>query len=334
MNPPRIELPGAWYHIVQTGRAPFFQTPADYSAFLVLLRGVAETWSLNIAAYCLAPHCYHLLFQTALPNLAHCMLQINSGLARRMKRLRGLEGRILRNRYKVTLLDPEHFLLVVARRVHQTPLRHHHEEGLQYPWSSYKAYLGGSTGRLLAKQTLLELLPGDSRERRQAFRRFMAMPEDPGFACRYRRGAFPLILGDDAFIARCLNTASHIHAESASDPRICREVIRQAVCAAFGTTEAALMRGGQGIRNQARAAYMHLLRSLRGETLADIAAHCGLARHSSAGSTIRRFETQLRKNPGLRATLQQIVSRMSRAHSSTRGHAASISPSSAAASED
>ncbi len=304
---PRIELPGAWYHVMQPGHATFFQTPSDHKAFLALLRGVAETWKLNLVAYCLLPRRYHLLLQTTLPNLSHCMLQINAALARRIRRLGKPQGRTLFGRYKVTLLDPEHYLLPLARRVHQAPLRHGRAQGLRHPWSSYRAYLGGESGRLLAKRLLMERFPGDPRERRQAFQRFMALPEEPDFAGRYRRGAFPRILGNDAFIARCLNAVGQAHAESAADSRIRREDILAAVCETFQTTATALGLGGQGIPNPARAAYMHLLRTRRGETLADIAAHCGLARHSSAGSALKRFEALLRKDPDLRTTLRRCI---------------------------
>lgn len=332
---PRIELPGAWYHVMQPGRAMFFQTPADHKAFLALLRGVAETWRLNLAAYCLLPRRYHLLLQTTLPNLSHCMLRINAALARRLGRLRKPQERTLFGRYKVTLLDPEQYLLHVARRVHQAPLRHGCAEGLRHPWSSYRAYLGGDSGRLLAKRLLMERFPGDPRERRQAFQRFMALPEEPLFADHYRRGAFPRILGNDAFLARCLNAADQAHAESAAASRIRREDILAAVCETFQTTEAALGQGGQGIPNPARAAYMHLLRTRRGETLADIAAHCGLARHSSASSALKRFEAMLRKDPDLRATLRRSIARLDATARPIDGTvAASTSPPFSEASED
>jgi putative transposase len=313
---------------MQPGRATFFQTPADHKAFLALLRGVAETWCLNLVTYCLLPRRYHLLLQTTFPNLSHCMLRINAALARRIRRLGTSQERTLFGRYKVTLLDPEHYLLPVARRVHQAPLRHGCAQGLHHPWSSYRAYLGGESGRLLAKRLLLERLPGDPRERRQAFQRFMALPEEQVFASRYRRGAFPRVLGNDAFIAHCLDAVGQAHGESASAPRVGREDILVAVRETFQTTANALGLGGQGIPNTARAAYMHLLRTRRGETLADIAAHCGLARHSSVGSALKRFEALLRKDPDLRATLRRSIARLDATV------AASTSPLFSEASED
>ncbi|WP_454064994.1 transposase [Candidatus Nitrospira salsa] len=61
---PRLATGGFVYHVLnrRVGRLPLFKTPADYTAFEQVLQETVERTSTRLAAYCLMPNHWHLVF--------------------------------------------------------------------------------------------------------------------------------------------------------------------------------------------------------------------------------------------------------------------------------
>ncbi|MHC1727322.1 MAG: transposase [Syntrophobacteraceae bacterium] len=55
-RPLRIEIPGAWYHVMNRGRRreQVFEDDADYHRFIALLQESVRLWDVRIAAFCCA----------------------------------------------------------------------------------------------------------------------------------------------------------------------------------------------------------------------------------------------------------------------------------------
>jgi REP element-mobilizing transposase RayT len=79
-RPLRIEYPGAWYHIMNRGGRyeAIFKDKNDYSVFLELLREAIEIFHVNVSAFCLMQHHYHLLIQTPGANISRSMRHLRS----------------------------------------------------------------------------------------------------------------------------------------------------------------------------------------------------------------------------------------------------------------
>lgn len=61
---PRFAAGGLAYHVLnrRAGRLPLFEKPADYAAFEKILAEAQAQTKIRIAAYCLMPNHWHLLF--------------------------------------------------------------------------------------------------------------------------------------------------------------------------------------------------------------------------------------------------------------------------------
>lgn len=62
-RPLRIELEGAWYHVMDrgAGRKAVFRDDTDRRYFLELLQTISERFHIEVHAYCLTDNHYHLV---------------------------------------------------------------------------------------------------------------------------------------------------------------------------------------------------------------------------------------------------------------------------------
>src|SRR3972149_269634 len=123
-RPLRIEIPHAWYHVLNRGRRreSIFRDTQDYEMFLQTVREACESWRLRVAAYGLMPNHYHLLVQTPNPNLSRCLRHIDGVYTQRFNRRHGHDGPLFRGRYKALLIEADSYLLQLVRYIHRNPL--------------------------------------------------------------------------------------------------------------------------------------------------------------------------------------------------------------------
>jgi putative transposase len=164
-RPPRIEIPGALYHVTSRGdrREPIFVDNFDRNALLdVLADGLARMDAL-VLAYCLMGNHYHLVVHTRQANLSRLMRHVNGVYTQRFNRRHGLVGHLFQGRFKAILVDRHSYLLEVCRYVDLNPVR----AGLvaqpaDWPWSSYAAHTGRHLGPpWLDSQALWSALLGE-----------------------------------------------------------------------------------------------------------------------------------------------------------------------------
>ena len=144
-RPPRIEYPGALYHITTRGNArrAVFKDASDRALFLDTLQRVSERYHWLCHAYCLMDNHYHLVIETLDGNLAQGMRQLNGIYTQAYNRKHRRVGHLFQGRYKAILVDKESYLLEVCRYVVLNPVR---AKAADHPgrwkWSSY----GGTAG--------------------------------------------------------------------------------------------------------------------------------------------------------------------------------------------
>lgn len=216
-RPLRIEFPGALYHIVSRGhrQEPIYEDDADRRAFLRILAEATIRFRWRCYAYCLMTNHYHLLVETAEANLSAGMRFLNGFYTQSSNRRHGRVGHVFQGRYRAILVDPDEYLLLVARHIVLNPVR---TGTTRVPgawhWSSYRATCGDDPAPdWLASDELLQHFDSDQREAQKCYYVFVLNgTKDTNIWCRVRQ---QLYLGDDDFI-RYVQT----HIKNPDDPNV------------------------------------------------------------------------------------------------------------------
>ena len=106
---PRLQYPGAIYHIVTRGdgRRRLFHDQGHYERFT---RGLSEEVDRSgwlVVAYCWMPNHVHVLLKTPMPNLSRGMQHWLSGYANWYAKRNGRTGHLFQGRYKAFLVEDE-----------------------------------------------------------------------------------------------------------------------------------------------------------------------------------------------------------------------------------
>jgi len=116
-RPPRIQFPGAVYHVTAraVAKLPLFRAAADPRVFLGVLDAVVFAHGWACYAYCLMTTHYHLLIRTPRGDLARGMQQLNSHYARHFNRRHAGAGHVFFRRYGAKLVERDAHLLETSR---------------------------------------------------------------------------------------------------------------------------------------------------------------------------------------------------------------------------
>ena len=182
---PRIEYPGAVYHVMSRGvkEEPIFKDRLDYGLFLGTLDEACQRTGWRVHAYVLLPNHYHGLIETPHGNLVAGMTWFQGAFAQRFNGRHGQRGHVFQGRYKALMIDPESgsYFETVSTYIHLNPARarlvREDTGGLRgYTWSSLPAYL--KTKRVRPKWLRVERVLGnlgldDDRAGRRAYARYL-----------------------------------------------------------------------------------------------------------------------------------------------------------------
>ena len=106
---PRIEYPGACYHLMSRGnrREAIYRDDVDRKLFLTTLGQACEQTGWIVHSYVLMGNHYHLLLETPEPNLSDGMRWFQGTYAQRFCQRHEVVGHVYQGRYKAPLIDPE-----------------------------------------------------------------------------------------------------------------------------------------------------------------------------------------------------------------------------------
>lgn len=170
----RIHLPGLPLHIVQRGhnRDDCFFCEDDYIAYRTWLGEALKASGCQLHAYVLMTNHIHLLVT---PSEAAAVPQLMISLGRRyvqyINRSQHRTGTLWDSRYKSSLVDTEHYLLLCQRYIELNPVRAAMvDDPAQYRWSSYRANALGQPDALLTPHAGYLALGQDEAARLEAYR--------------------------------------------------------------------------------------------------------------------------------------------------------------------
>lgn len=144
-RPLRIEFAGALYHVTARGdrREDIFADDQDREGLLAILSQVCQRFAVDCHAYCLMSNHYHLILETAEPNLSRALRHLNGVYTQRFNRRHDHVGHVFQGRYKAILIDRHAYYLEAVRYVLLNPVRAKLvTRAKDWKWSSYRAAVG------------------------------------------------------------------------------------------------------------------------------------------------------------------------------------------------
>ena len=142
---PRLEFPGAIYHINHRGNHQeyIYLDDNDRNLFLRLLQTTIHRMNWICHAYCLMGNHYHLLIEIPDGILSRGMAWLNSVYTQKFNRKYGMTGHLFQGRFKSKPIEDNMQFLTNARYVVRNPVEANIVESAdQWPWSSYRATAG------------------------------------------------------------------------------------------------------------------------------------------------------------------------------------------------
>lgn len=162
-RPCRAYGPGTVHHLVARGvrRQLIFLAGEEYQRFLRLGREHLVEEGHTVLAYCLMPNHLHLVVECGEASLSESVRVLLYRYARFWNRRRGVLGHAFQGRHYSKACREDRYLRALFVYVHANPLR----AGLarrpsDWPWSSFRAYVGQSTQLPVATTLMSSLFSG------------------------------------------------------------------------------------------------------------------------------------------------------------------------------
>jgi putative transposase len=118
-RPTRVDLAGAWYHVLNRGaeRRLFFRSRRCCEKFLAVLSNLPIRFGVRIRGYTLMGNYYYLQIQTREANLSRAVHWMNLSYSFWFNRKYGRFGPLFRGRFKAVMHEaPE--ALRISRYIH------------------------------------------------------------------------------------------------------------------------------------------------------------------------------------------------------------------------
>lgn len=175
-RPPRLLAAGAYYHLTCRGvrKLPIYESDRDRTLFLGLLRLTLQRYRWRCHTYCLMPNHFHLLAETADPNLSNGMHWLNTAYARIFNKRHGYSGHLFDRRFYSGLVEGDVQFAMRARYIDLNPVRAQLVvDPVDWPWSGYRFTVGTARSSFQTTSTLLSLFGGDPSRAASEYARFV-----------------------------------------------------------------------------------------------------------------------------------------------------------------
>jgi len=138
---PRMEFPGAIYHVLNRGnyRGPIFESEGAKRSFEQTLFEACQKYHWILHAHGIMKNHYHAAIETLDANLSVGMQWLQATFANRFNKLRKTNGHLFQGRYKSLIVDRDEYFGSLLNYIHLNPVRVKLSEAstlTQYRWSS------------------------------------------------------------------------------------------------------------------------------------------------------------------------------------------------------
>lgn len=178
-RPPRDNVAGAVYHITARGNnheAIFFDD-GDRYVYLRMLTAALQRFSMRLYAYVLMTNHVHLLMETLQPNVSVALHHLHGHYAKYVNRRHGRWGHVFGQRFWSEIIDGDAHFLELSRYIPRNPVRAGLvTDPIEYPWSSYAAYVGLDDSAIVDTGPVLELMVRNPAQAPGEFLKFVNEP--------------------------------------------------------------------------------------------------------------------------------------------------------------
>lgn len=308
-RPYRLQSENCFYHITSRGddRKKIFLNERDHEKFLEYVLLAKARYKFYVYAYCLMSNHYHLLFETAQPNISKIMHYINGSYTTYYNIKRKRSGHVFQGRFKSLVVDKDSYFQELSRYIHLNPVEAKIVEKPEtYRWSSYLGYLGKKDPVL--DQGCITRCLGMSKEQ---YRQFVLQGIEKSIDL-FKNVYAGCILGSVTFIKNSLKGLGdqvgrgEIAHKELLNLKADKDAILKAVTVRYHKTL-------QEIKNtktrpmKEKQMLIYLLRRHTGLTNKEIAGELGM-KFSAVSKTDHRMKQFMVRDEGLRREAEKIMS--------------------------
>ena len=142
---PRLQFPGAVYHVMSRGnrKLPIFEDDVDRQLLLAVIGEAASRYDVTIYAGCLMGNHYHFVLDTPRGNLSSAMQYINGVFSQASNERHGRTGHLFEARFLSKVVQDEFYFRLACRYVVLNPVKHGFaSDAAAWRWSTYRATAG------------------------------------------------------------------------------------------------------------------------------------------------------------------------------------------------
>lgn len=185
----------SYYHVYNRGveKRAIFLDDQDYTVFLGLLKkyltGEKEVSKTNrhktksmgdelqLAAYCLMPNHFHLLFyQVTETAITEFMRRVSTGYVMYFNNRYNRVGSLFQSRFKASKINADAYLQHISRYIHMNP-----EAYASWPYSSFPIYAGKKKSGWVKADQIMQLFNNNPEEYKQFLRDYELNREELAF---------------------------------------------------------------------------------------------------------------------------------------------------------
>jgi REP element-mobilizing transposase RayT len=202
---PRIEFPGALYHVIARGnnQENIFKENKDYLKYSNLLEKYQDRTSFHFYAFVLMPNHIHLLLETEDTPLSKIMQRIQQSYTQYFNHKHNRGGHLFQGRYKAILCEKDSYLLELVRYIHLNPVRLKIVDSPEkYLWSSHLVYLGKKEIKFVETDKVLQMFSRNRRQAQKLYQEFVLAGKDIGHRKEFYEIKGQVCLGEEEFVER------------------------------------------------------------------------------------------------------------------------------------
>ena len=158
--------PGHYYHLYNRGvnRGPIFFCQENWAFFIQRMRHYFKPELVQIIAYALMPTHYHILLLTHISKLSEMVMQpFATSYVKAVNRQQNRVGPLFQGPFRSKLVDNDEYLSHLTRYIHLNPVvADHVKSPSEWPYSSYRDYIGLRNGTLAHSDIVLRRFPAPS----------------------------------------------------------------------------------------------------------------------------------------------------------------------------
>ncbi len=210
-----------YHHVYAWGndRHPVFKADHHYHEYRLLLEKHSFDLEVDIIAYAMMKSHVHLFLCDRLSNLSRFMMKLHGDYARYYNRSNKRVGHVFGERFNNKIVAADIYGKWLSRYIHRQAV----EAGLiddpaDYPWSSYRSYIGLERDGFVKSNVILAQF-GDDTDRTDNYRAFV-LSSDCG-PVDWSKRYFCLLKGDD--LMRYISQKMDIALSALRDPRGAKE---------------------------------------------------------------------------------------------------------------